>query len=379
MAAHPPWNSILPGGRILVRGVNWLGDAVMSTPALQRLREAHPSAHIALLTPQKLAALWEHYPHVDEVIAFSPRDTVFQVGRRLRSGNYQLGLLFPNSPRSALELRLARIPERIGYARLGRGFLLSRALPPPVEEVIMRKRTAREIRELIAGIRRVPHGFPARSHHIYHYLQLVAAAGADPAPVSPNLFVSADEASRVLERFDIPEDERPLIGLNPGAEYGPAKRWPAERFAGVAAALIRLANVRLVLLGGAADRELVSDIFNRIVTQRKRSEAPAIWNLAGQTTLRELCAVFRGCAGVLTNDTGPMHVAAAVGTPVVAPFGSTSPELTGPGLPGEGKHRLLKSNAPCSPCYLRECPIDFRCMREIEVNAVIEAVMQILR
>jgi heptosyltransferase II len=365
--------------RILIRGLNWLGDAIMSTPALQRLREARPAAHIALLTPSKLAGLWNNYPHLDEVISFSPGESVFQVGARLRAGNFQIGFAFPNSPRSALELRLARIPRRIGYARPWRNFFLSQVIQPPGEHVTMRKRTLREIRRSLEGNGPIRETYPPGAHHVHHYLKLVAAAGANPAPIAPHLPVWEEDTSVVLKRFGIPAQGPPLLGLNPGAEYGPAKRWPAENFASAAATLIRELNARWVVVGGPSDRELASSICNMIAARLQASGSPEVWNLAGQTTLRELASVFRGCSVVLTNDTGPMHLAAAVGTPVVVPFGSTSPELTGPGLPGEGRHQLLKSQAACSPCFLRECPIDFRCMREMNVERVVTAVLAILR
>ena len=158
-----------------------------------------------------------------------------------------------------------------------------------------------------------------------------------------------------------------LLGLNPGAEYGPAKRWPAESFAAVAREVSRkMPECLWLAFGGAGDRALCGDIA--------RLAGDRVLNLAGKTSLRELMALLKLCRVVLTNDSGPMHVAAALGTPVVVPFGSTSPELTGPGLPGDPRHQLLKSAAPCSPCFRRTCPIDFRCMTGIGPERVIEAV-----
>jgi heptosyltransferase-2 len=158
-----------------------------------------------------------------------------------------------------------------------------------------------------------------------------------------------------------------LLGLNPGAEYGPAKRWPAESFAAVAREVSRRnTNCLWLAFGGAGDRELCGDIA--------RLAGDRVLNLAGKTSLRELMALLKLCRVVLTNDSGPMHVAAALGIPVVVPLGSTSPELTGPGWPGDPRHQLLKSAAPCSPCFRRTCPIDFRCMTGISPERVVEAV-----
>ena len=202
------------------------------------------------------------------------------------------------------------------------------------------------------------------------------------------LHVGKADREAILRRFDLPapECEVPLFGLNAGAEYGLAKRWPSERFLAAAIAIQQQIDCHWILLGGKADVELASRLEQgmkansngeRVLIGQARPENPVktVWNLAGQTDLRELCAALSLCDIVLTNDTGPMHVAAAVGTPVVVPFGSTSSALTGPGLPGETRHRLLQSAAPCAPCFQRVCPIDFRCMNNIHVADVVEAVL----
>jgi heptosyltransferase-2 len=171
------------------------------------------------------------------------------------------------------------------------------------------------------------------------------------------------------------------FGLNPGAEYGPAKRWPAERFAAVAAAAQKRKNCRWVILGGKSDVAIAEDIARQIVhatrsdSGRSTESTPVV--LAGRTSLRELLAVLKICRVVLTNDTGPMHLAAAVGTPIVGLFGSTSPELTGPGLPGCGMHALLRLDVPCSPCFRRTCPIDFRCMLGLDTDSVLERLTEV--
>ena len=182
--------------------------------------------------------------------------------------------------------------------------------------------------------------------------------------------VSSDEIEAAKKKFGLEEIAEPIFGLNPGAEYGPAKRWPVENFIAAAQEIQRRTNCVWILFGGRADAVITGQIESAI-----RNPQSAIFNLAGKTSLRELMALLELCRVLLTNDSGPMHVAAALGTPVIVPFGSTSPELTGPGLPGDARHRLLKSDAPCSPCFLRECPIDFRCMNGIGVGRVVEAVL----
>jgi len=378
---------LTPAPRILVRGTNWLGDAVMTTPALLRLREKFPDAHITLLTPEKLRDLWLAHPAVNEIISIAPGESVFSVGRKLRAGNFDLALVLPNSPRSALEVWLAGILQRIGYARPWRNWFLTQTVAQRADALTMRKRSVGEIKRLVAandrsaGVSPVSENkfaggtpaLPLSAHQTHEYLHLVAALGANPEPLVPQLNVTPEEIEAVKKKFGLNEIERPLFGLNPGAEYGPAKRWPVEKFIAAAREIQNRTNCTWLIFGGRGDAVIASRIESAIP-----SPPSAILNLAGKTSLRELMALLKVCRVLLTNDSGPMHVAAALGTPVVVPFGSTSPELTGPGLPGDLRHRLLKSDAPCSPCFRRKCPIDFRCMNGISVERVVEAVIQTL-
>jgi heptosyltransferase-2 len=377
MPNHPSSSKLDPR-RILVRGVNWLGDAVMTTPALQRLRERFPEARISLLTPEKLSDLWLRHPSINDALTFSPKESVWEVARRLRGHEIDLGLVLPNSPRSSLELWLARVPMRIGYARQWRNCFLTKAIPSRPAEVPMRKRSVGEIKKLIQNSSSQSQYATASAHHIHHYLHLAAALGADPTPVAPHLEIASSEVQQAKDRL-ISElqrvrkqpaaDQSPIfLGLNPGAEYGPAKRWPAENFAGVLRSVSeKLGPICWLLFGAASD-----ETHAKIITG---SAQATIINLAGKTSLRELMALLKLCRVLLTNDSGPMHVAAALGTPVVVPFGSTSPALTGPGVPGDPRHQLLTSSAPCSPCFRRTCPIDFRCMTGITVDQVVQSIL----
>jgi len=376
-----------PSRRILVRGVNWLGDAVMSTPALLRLREAHPRAHLALLTQAKLAELWTHHPAVDQVLTIRPGEGPFALAKRLRLERFETALILPNSHRSALEAFLARIPRRIGHARAWRNLLLTNRIPPRLEEVEMHKRTPNEVRQLISNPPSDgPCTLPSRAHHLYQYLHLATALGAKAEPLAPLIAVTEPELDSVRARFGSRAAPRaPLLGLNAGAEYGPAKRWPQDRFVAAAVELQRRLHCHWWVVGGPADVPLASAIAAEIGRAGNGGAATAtasatVQCLAGQLTLRELCAALKACDLLLTNDTGPMHLAAAVGTTVVVPFGSTSPELTGPGLPGDPRHRFLTGIPPaaCSPCFRRECPIDFRCMHGITVEQVVQAVLEAL-
>lgn len=363
--------------KILIRGVNWLGDAVMTMPALQRLREGKPAAHITLLTHEKLADLWKNHSAIDAVLTFSTGESAWQVGRKLRSENFHLGLALPNSPRSAIELWSAGIPWRVGYKRPWRKFFLTQTVSQRADAVEMRKRSASEIRRLIAGSESSATArLEPTAHHIFQYLHLVEALGVKAEPVAPRIAINESELATFSARIQAMSGSATTrwLGLNPGAEYGPAKRWPAERFVAAALELHRQTQCGWLIFGAndPATREVAGAIEKKIAGN-------AFVNLAGQTTLRELCVGLKFCKLVLTNDTGPMHVAAAVGTPVVVPLGSTSSELTGPGLPGGDRHVLLQGRAPCAPCFLRQCPIDFRCMRSIEVETVVAACQGILK
>ena len=373
MSGHLP-SSLLPPRRILVRGVNWLGDAVMTTPALLRLRERFPESHITLLTQSKLAELWQHHPAINETIGFTAEESIFSIARKLRTGKFDLSLVLPNSPRSALEVFLAGIPQRVGYARAWRNFFLTQAVAARTGVVKMRKRPVAEIHRLAAGenigSEKLEFG-NSQAHHIHEYLNLAAAAlGANPEPLAPKLFVTPEEVEAAKKKFGLEKITAPIFGLNPGAEYGPAKRWPVEKFIAAAGEIQRRTNCAWILCGGKSDATITRQIASQFPSSNSH-----LLNLAGKTTLRELMVLLKLCRVLLTNDTGPMHVAAALGTPLVVPFGSTSPELTGPGLPDDARNYLIKSDAPCSPCFLRECPIDFRCMNGISVERVVEAVL----
>ena len=397
-------SSLLEPRRILVRGVNWLGDAVMTTPALQRLRERFPHAHITLLTHAKLAELWLHHPSLNAALTFGAGSGTWSVARRLATGHFEMALVLPNSPRSALEVWLARIPQRIGYAHAWRNWLLTQRVAARPGHVGMRKRSRRQIEDLISGagssqhpssvaapvlrsstaeggLRRVDASRitdRASSHQIHDYLYLTSVLGASTELLAPKLEIRDGEVQAAENKWlaearkvvPPPTNDNPAIwlGLNPSAAYGPAKRWPAERYAAAAREVSRrIGGCIWLSFGGANDVALCAEIARRASVN--------MLNLAGKTSLRELMALLRLCEVLLTNDSGPMHLAAALGTPVVVPFGSTDPELTGPGVPGDTRHRLLRSDAPCSPCFRRTCPIDLRCMTGISIASVVEAVM----
>ncbi|MCX8156935.1 MAG: lipopolysaccharide heptosyltransferase II [Verrucomicrobiae bacterium] len=366
----PPLPEIFRQARhLLIRGVNWLGDAVMSTPAVMRLREYCAEARITLLCHEKLGELWQAHPAVDEVLTFSSEESAWKTGRRLARERFDAAVIFPNSPRSALQVWLGRVPVRVGMAAPWRRWLLTHAVPPRAGHVRMRKRTPEEIQGLLAGSLRAEAPPPREAHHLYHYLHIVGAVGARTEPLAPQIAVAPDCAERIRAR--LAGVSGPVVALCPGAEYGPAKRWPRENFIELAKELQRQWQAEILLVGGHHDAQVTGQIA--------RAVGGRIRDWAGQTSLGELAAVLGACRVVIANDSGPMHLAAAVGTPVVALFGSTSPHLTAPGLPGEKRHAILYQKVPCSPCFLRECPVGYRCLKNLRVAEVLEAAAAYLR
>ena len=384
--------SFIPRG-ILVRGVNWLGDAVMTTPALARLRERFPSAHVTLLSHRKLAELWEGQPLFDEVMIFESGDSLGRTARRLKERTFDLAVVLPNSPRAALEAWLARIPVRVGRSTSWRRAFLTHPVNLSSSDFAMPKRTRREVLRILSASGSAPSDreklsssnpaqalgnasasavLGAKRHHVHQYLEVVQALGGRAEATPPKLTVSTAEETAVAEKFGLSSAVQ-WIGVNAGAEYGPAKRWPLESFARTIAMILGQSDHGILLLGGSADANAAATIAQEASIQA--TEAGRIKNLAGKTSLKELCAVLRRCSVVLTNDTGPMHVAAAVGTPLVAIFGSTEPAMTGPGLPGSPRVRILRNPTPCAPCFLRDCPIDLRCLTGIDASDVARAVL----
>ncbi len=314
--------------RIVLRSSNWLGDSIMSIPAVRAIKRGRPDAHLTVLTPEKLAAVWQLVPEVDEVLSLGKK-SLAQAVRLLRSQpDFDVGVLFPNSLRVALEFWLARIPRRVGYAGRQRRWLLNQIVPQKERP-----------------------GPPP--HQVEHYLDLARSLGAEAARGAIALASSST---------DLAESRR--IGLCPGAEYGPAKRWLPERFAAVAGEI----EGDSVLFGTPKDAEIGAEIAQAL--------GPKCQNLIGQTTLAQLIEELRKCRLLLTNDTGTMHLAALLGVPVVAIFGSTEPSLTGP---LGANHKVVRQQVECSPCFLRECPLDFRCMKAVGVDEVVRAVRAVDR
>jgi heptosyltransferase-2 len=319
--------------RIVVRAPNWLGDAVLSLAALRDLRRNFPQARIEVLARPAVAAL---YGAVQEIDAVRTSLGTRPDGRML-AGGFDVGVLLTNSFGSALALRLARIPERWGYATDGRGPLLTRRA---------------RLRGSIRG----------RSQ-VYYYRAMLGGVGlrvtAEPETSLRVPAAWAEGADRLLGGGD-------WIGLNPGAAFGPAKRWPLARFAAVGDRLADTTGARVAILGAASERSLAEAVAGAM-----RHPARV---LAGETSLPDLVGVLARLRLLVTNDSGPMHVASALGTPVAAVFGPTDARETAP----VGAARLLSEPVHCAPCGLRACPIDHRCMTRVSAERVASAAGELL-
>lgn len=347
--------------KILVRGVNWIGDAVMTLPALKALKNAFPESKLSLLVKPSVAPIFEKNPFVDEVILYEKRFEEIlgklKLARRLRKARFSRAVLFQNAFDAALIAYLAGIPERIGYERDGRGILLTKRIPYNNDD--------------------------KKVHHIDYYLNFLRAAGIRAERSLPWVYLSPEERSEARDILD--RMGRPVLGINPGAAYGSAKRWFPERFAEVARWFIRDTKGSVVIFGGEKELNITQEIEKLVLAgsggrgvsdQGSSDTRDHVMNMAGRTSLRELITLISECDVLLSNDSGPMHIAYAVGTPLVALFGSTDPSLTGP--LGKG-NVVLKSVLPCSPCFERTCrENDMRCMYDIGQDDVFLAVKELL-
>jgi heptosyltransferase II len=317
--------------RILVRSSNWLGDAVMSVLAVRAIKNGRPDVHVTIAAPDKIAPMWKLIPEVDAIIPL-PNGSLLPVVRLLRQQcPFDVAILFPNSLRVALESWVSGIPRRVGYRGHWRSWLVNEIVREP----------------------RKP-GPP--EHHSLRFLRIARECGAETSNIE---VPKPNQTSNIKHQT--------LIGLCPGAEYGPAKRWLPERFADAAAKITAQSSAQWILLGTKNDAAIGEQIAAAI--------GDHCVNRIGQTTLDQLIDELRRCSLLLTNDTGTMHLAALLGVPVVAVFGSTEPRLTGP--LGNG-HIILRHHVECSPCFLRQCPIDFRCMKAVSADEVAGAVLSML-
>jgi heptosyltransferase-2 len=334
---------------ILIRAPNWLGDNVLCLPAVTALRSAMPDAHLAVLVKKSMAGLWE-MTVVEEVIPFTcangPKGLIdrVKIARELKKHDFDTALIFPNSFDSALVPWLARIPRRIGWPTQGRKLLLNNRVVYP-HHLDDRQQWERDVFLVTEGL-----GCSVA----------VEGSARLTVPIDTQMKIAAVSASR----------QKPIIALNPGATYGPAKCWLQERYAEVALKIDAELNGSVILVGGPGDVQVCEQIYSMIAEREKTAKRWCL-NLAGKTTVTELAGWLEQCACMVTNDTGGMHVSAAVETPVVAIFGPTNWKRTAP--LGEG-HQLIKATVDCERRCKRTCVADHRCMKSVTVDMVMEAV-----
>jgi lipopolysaccharide heptosyltransferase II len=359
--------------RILIRSSNWLGDAIMSVPAIRAIKNGRPDAHVTIATPAKIAPLWKLVPEVDAMIPLTSNSVLAAVRSIRARPRFDVAILFPNSLRVALEARLSGIRRRIGYRGHSRGWLLNQIirapqLSPREHQSVRYLRIARRCGALTEkSLDEKSPSVQLRKDSRAGSTTLNSESFREQPPQSVDANQQSTTCHADVERRRI-NYQLAKLALCPGAEYGPAKRWLPERFAEVAVKVAAQVPVQWVLFGTLKDVEIGEQIAAGL--------GDACVNQIGQTTLDQLILALDECRLLLTNDTGTMHLASLLGIPVVAIFGSTEPGLTGP--LGDCDI-VLRHHVECSPCFLRRCPIDFRCMKGVAVHEVVDAVLSILR
>jgi heptosyltransferase-2 len=329
--------------RIVVIAPNWLGDAVMALPAIADLRRHYADAHLAIAARPPVAPLFTMVKGVDELVGLPGRWQVH--APELSAGRFDIAVLLPNSFATALLTKNAKVPERWGFATDFRGWMLTRALPRP------------------AGT----------THQSEYYQALTTGLGIAAGPAFATVWPDADHARQVLKNVGLDLDE-PFVVFAPGAAYGRAKQWLPERFAQLADLLISERGWSVLMVGSNADRAACADIAARLPATGTRINR--LIDLSGKTDLPSLAGVLSLARAVVSNDSGAMHLAGAVGTKVVAIFGATNEARTSPLSAGADAPRpaIVSHQVFCRPCLLRECPIDHRCMTGITARTVFEVV-----
>ncbi|MGD8538939.1 MAG: lipopolysaccharide heptosyltransferase II [Candidatus Aminicenantes bacterium] len=333
--------------KIVVRAPNWIGDAILSIPALASLPNNFPNAEIWVCASDWTRGIFDPLDWIKGTIPL-PNQNSFKNTRssaiKLKKHAFDIGILFTNSFGSALLFSLAGIPQRWGYARDGRHFLLTKRVETSLLE--------------------------APRHHLHYYLSLISKLGLETAPIELDFPLSDEaltQAHHLLLSLSLNTDN-PLIILSPGASYGPAKRWPAPSYARLASLLQKHQNAQILIIGSEADREIARTIAALM------PDPPV--DLTGKTTLPQLAGVISLSALFITNDSGPMHLANALKVPVVAIFGPTDPRITGP---YQKPSTVLQEYVPCWPCSYRECPFEHQCMTQITPERVHEECKSLLK
>lgn len=340
--------------RLLVVMPSWIGDAVMATPCLRALRQLYPEAHVTALARQSVRPVLDACPWIDRVATMrskakdgTSRTGTFTLARRLAAAKFDTAVLLPNSFRSALIVMLAGVPRRVGYDRDGRGFLLTDRLVP-----------RRQLGSFVP--------VPTRDY----YLGLARYLGAREVDPGMQLFTRPEhdqEADRLLTQAGRKTDQ-PFVVITPGASFGSAKMWPPDRFAAVADQCVDQLGALVAVAGAPRERP----VLDRVVSAARR---PVLDLARMSVDLALFKSVMRRTSLVITNDTGPRHIAAAMNVPVVTLFGPTDPAWTEIGFTLE---RQIMVSVECGPCQLKRCPLDHRCMTQIHAPTVLERAAELL-
>jgi heptosyltransferase II len=325
--------------RILIKVPNWLGDAVMSLPTIKAVRALFPESYMAVLVKSEFEDLFRHETDINEVISYESKHGIkrlsveYKMIKQIRGKEFDLALIMPRSFHAALIGFLSKIPNRIGYASDSRSKLLTQTMPRTKENLI--------------------------KHRVYYFLNLLNI-WEKPVPFSaPRITIPKATKDWVNDKIrDI--KEHILIGFNPGATYGSAKCWLPERYVNLAKDLIRNKKAWIILFGSPAEEKLNFEIASKI-------NHPNLLNYTGKTSITQMAGLLSVCRLLVTNDTGTMHVAAAVKTPIIAIFGPTDPVTT---PPFGNNHVIIRKDISCSPCLKRTCPTDHRCMKSISVEEI---------
>jgi heptosyltransferase-2 len=332
--------------KIVVRAPNWIGDSILALPSLTSLKEHDPQAQIWVAAHGWVKDLFSLISWIEGVIPLPDVDSYKKMrasARTLQEQEFDVGLLLTNSFASALLFTVAKIPQRWGYKKDGRGLLLTR------------------------GVAAMDRGAPF--HQVQYYLNLIAGLGITPSPPQLSIPLTQEHKNRAkstLLSLHV-DPEAPLIILNPGAFYGSAKRWLASRYAELASLLQERKGATVLIIGSAEEVVLAESIA------ASAAKKPVI--LSGKTSLPELAGITHEADLFITNDSGPLHIANALNTPVVALFGPTDPRHTGP---FHAPSCVIQKQVPCWPCWYRECPFDHRCMMKISTEEVYQACQKFL-
>ncbi|MCP2520928.1 lipopolysaccharide heptosyltransferase II [SCandidatus Aminicenantes bacterium Aminicenantia_JdfR_composite] len=332
--------------KIVIRVPNWIGDSVMSLPAIQSIKKNFPDSEIWVATREWLKDLFSNNEDLSGIIPLSKDNSIsnfYNNIQKLKKEKFNIGILFTNSFSSAFLFFLSKIPERWGYANEGRGIFLTRSI---------------KLKEF-------------KKHQVYYYLNLIENLGLKIQNISFSLKVGKEELNWVeelLKKLKISSNSL-IVGMNPGSFYGSAKNWPVEHFVRLSIKFIEELDAEVFIFGSKKE-----NLLNNRISEIER-ENGKIHNFIGKTTLKELIALISKCNLFISNDSGPMHIANALRIPVIAVFGPTDPERTSPFYP---PFKIIQKKVPCAPCKYRDCPVDHKCMKSIKPEEVFEISKELL-